>query len=106
MLIYRPGWIERRASRLVAAFAIDRATALAEATQDWQALRGTARGVAKCCDQRCLQGGRCVSFAPDVLEGPYRRSMRRRGAAQAAAAAKGLRGFLRQLGAYLMGPHP
>lgn len=106
MLTYRPGWIERRASSLVAAYAIDRATALTEATNDWLALRGSERKVAVCCDRSCLQGSSCASFAPDVLEGPYRRSMRRKAEARAAAARRGVMGFLRSLGAYLMGPRP
>lgn len=105
-LAHRPRWVERRASRLVAAFGCDRATALAEAANDWQALQGTERKVAVCCDRSCLQGSGCASFAPDVLEGPYRRSMRRKAEAQAAAAAKGVRGFLRLLWAYLRGPRP
>jgi hypothetical protein len=106
MAAQRPRWVERRASRLVAAFGCDRATALAEAANDWQALQGSERKVAVCCDRSCLQGSSCASFAPDVLEGPYRRSLRRKAEAQAAAASRGVMGFLRSLGAYLAGPRP
>ncbi|MES1977533.1 MAG: hypothetical protein V4451_05820 [Pseudomonadota bacterium] len=35
MLVYRKGWIERRAAALMRAFGIDQATAIKEATHDW-----------------------------------------------------------------------
>ncbi|MES1977534.1 MAG: hypothetical protein V4451_05825 [Pseudomonadota bacterium] len=60
----------------------------------------------RCCDSQCQQGMRCPSFAPGVIEGPYRRSVRRKAEAQANAAAKGVRGFLSLLWAYLTGPRP
>lgn len=59
-----------------------------------------------CCDRQCQTGKVCAGFAPGVIDGPYRRSARRRAEAQADAAAKGLRGALRLLWAYLTGPRP
>ena len=41
MLIYRKGWIERRAGRLMAAFGIDSDTALQEAAMDWLSFVGS-----------------------------------------------------------------
>ncbi len=31
-----------------------------------------------CCDGRCCQGRGCPAFAPGVIDGPHRRSLRRR----------------------------
>ncbi|MFI5448058.1 hypothetical protein [Polaromonas sp. UC242_47] len=104
MAAHRPNWIERRASRLVAGFGIDRTTALIEAEQDWQSLHGTAPR--NCCDQKCLDGGRCASFAPGVVEGPYRRSMGRRAATQARDAFESAMGGLLLFWDYLKGPRP
>lgn len=41
MFTYRQGWIARRASRLMAAFGIDRETAIQEAAVDWQTFLGS-----------------------------------------------------------------
>lgn len=59
-----------------------------------------------CCDHKCLRGGQCPAFAPGVIEGPYRRSTRRKAKALVIAVAKGVRGALRLLWAYLVGPRP
>lgn len=59
-----------------------------------------------CCDYQCQQGRQCPSFAPGVIEGPYRRSARRKAEAQATAAYQGVRGVLRLLWDYLTGPRP
>ena len=40
-ITYRKGWIERRAARLMAAFGVDRDTAIVEAAQDWLAFVGS-----------------------------------------------------------------
>lgn len=41
MFTYRKGWIQRRASCLVAAFGIDQRTALQEACMDWLSFYGS-----------------------------------------------------------------
>lgn len=41
MLTYRKGWIQRRASCLVAVFGVDHHTALREAVLDWLSFYGS-----------------------------------------------------------------
>ena len=60
----------------------------------------------RCCDGLCQQGRFCPAFAPGVIEGPYKRSVRRAAATKARTAYKGVTGGLRMFWDYLMGPRP
>lgn len=59
-----------------------------------------------CCDRQCQTGKPCAGFAPGVIEGPYRRSVRRKAALQARDTVEGLLGALLLFWDYLKGPRP
>lgn len=60
----------------------------------------------RCCDGLCQQARHCPAFAPGVIEGPHRRSARRKAATQARNAVEGVLGWLLLFWDYLKGPRP